>query len=86
LTKSAAAEFAAFGVRVNSVHPGLVETPMIQAFLDQPEVIEAFLGPTLIRRLARPEEISNAVLLLASDESSYMTGTALMVDGGFSAV
>ena len=86
LTKSAAVEFAAFGVRVNSVHPGLVETPMIQDFMDKPEMIEALLGPTLIRRLARPEEISNAVLLLASDESSYMTGTALMVDGGFSAV
>ena len=86
LTKSAAVEFAAFGVRVNSVHPGLVETPMIQDFMGKPEMIEALLGPTLIRRLARPEEISNAVLLLASDESSYMTGTALMVDGGFSAV
>lgn len=86
LTKSAAVEFASFGVRVNAVHPGLVETPMIADFLGQPEAIDALLGPTLIRRLARPEEISQAVLLLASDESSYMTGTSLMVDGGFSAV
>ena len=86
LTKAAAAELAPFGIRVNSVHPGLVATPMTEHFMGDPAAVQALLGPTLIRRVARPDEISNAVLYLASDESSYMTGSALMVDGGYSAV
>jgi cyclopentanol dehydrogenase len=86
LSKAAASELAPYGVRVNSVHPGLVATPMTEHFMNDPAAIDALLGPTLIRRVARPEEITNAVLYLASDESSYVTGSSLMVDGGFTAV
>jgi len=85
-SKAAASELAPYGVRVNSVHPGLVATPMTEHLMNDPAAIDALLGPTLIRRVARPEEITNAVLYLASDESSYVTGSSLMVDGGFSAV
>jgi cyclopentanol dehydrogenase len=86
LTKAAAAEFAAYGIRVNSVHPGLVDTPMIAQFRSDPAAMTALLGPTLIRRVAEPIEISRAVLFLLSDEASYMTGTGVPVDGGYTAV
>ncbi|WP_038201288.1 SDR family NAD(P)-dependent oxidoreductase [Xenophilus azovorans] len=86
ITKSAAAELVSFNIRVNSVHPGLVATPMIKDFVGDPQAVEMLLGPTLIRRLARPEEITNVVAFLASDEASYVTGAAYMVDGGFSTV
>jgi cyclopentanol dehydrogenase len=86
LTKAAAAELAPVGIRVNSVHPGLVDTPMIARFRADPAAIDALLGPTLIRRMATPLEVSKAVLFLVSDEASYMTGTALTVDGGYTAV
>ncbi|WP_404827406.1 SDR family NAD(P)-dependent oxidoreductase [Ferribacterium limneticum] len=86
LTKAAAAELAQYNIRVNAVHPGLVETPMIAQFLNDAAVVDAMLGPTLIRRLGKPEEISYAVLFLASDESPYMTGSILTVDGGYATV
>ena len=85
-TKAAACELAPYGVRVNSVHPGLVTTPMTAHLMDDPAAVQALLGPTLIRRVARPEEITSAVLHLVSDESSYMTGASLVVDGGYTAV
>jgi cyclopentanol dehydrogenase len=86
LTKAAATELAQFGIRVNSVHPGLVDTPMIAQFQSDPAALAALLGPTLIRRVAEPIEISRAVLFLMSNEASYMTGTAVPVDGGYTAV
>lgn len=86
LTKAAAVELASASVRVNSVHPGLVDTPMIAKFRDDPEAVNMLLGPTLIRRPAAPVEISHAVVFLASDESSYVTGSAMLVDGGYSTV
>lgn len=75
LTKSAAIELAGRGIRVNSVHPGNVETPMIEGFF------EAFPHVPL-KRAARPEEISDLIVYLASDESSFATGAEFVLDGG----
>ena len=86
LTKAAAADLAAFDIRVNSVHPGLIDTPMLDGLLAREgEVRERMLGVQLQRRAADPDEVSSAVLFLASDESSFMTGSELVVDGGWTA-
>jgi 3alpha(or 20beta)-hydroxysteroid dehydrogenase len=76
ITKSAAIELAAHGIRVNSIHPGLVHTPMSKG------VTEDFMAPIPMRRGAAPSEISAFVLFLVSDESGYATGTEFVVDGG----
>jgi 3alpha(or 20beta)-hydroxysteroid dehydrogenase len=85
MTKTAALELGRYGIRVNSVHPGAVDTPMIA----MPE-LEAVDRDGLYRslpipRMARPEEIARLVLFLASDESSYSTGSEFIADGGISA-
>ena len=86
LTKAAAADLAAFNIRVNSVHPGLIDTPMLDGLLAREgEVRERMLGVQLQRRAADPDEVSSAVLFLASDESSFMTGSEVVVDGGWTA-
>jgi 3alpha(or 20beta)-hydroxysteroid dehydrogenase len=80
--RAAARELGEFGIRVNSLHPGGVQTPMNSgpdfAALDK----DAWFGLMTIPRIGQPEEIANAALFLASDESSYVTGTQLVVDGG----
>lgn len=89
LTKATAAEVAADGIRVNSVHPGLTPTNMTKGVIGNPDAKDIYtmlLGPALIARPAEPTEISNAVLFLASDESSYVTGSELVADGGYLAV
>lgn len=84
LTKCLAIDHAAAGIRVNCVCPGPVESPM---FLRNPaELRERLAQSRPLRRLGRAEEIANAMLFFASDESSYITGHALMVDGGGSIV
>ena len=75
LTKSVALELAAQGVRVNSVHPGLIKTPLTEHFPDD-------LIPIPLGRPGKPEEVANFVLFLASDESSFATGAEFVVDGG----
>ncbi|WP_028937021.1 SDR family NAD(P)-dependent oxidoreductase [Pseudonocardia spinosispora] len=85
LSKTAAVEYATRGVRVNSVHPGVVATPMIQHILDEQGDRQPDIARTPMRRAARPEEIAPAYLFLASDESSYMTGSELVIDGGMTA-
>ena len=85
LTKTAAVEYATRGVRVNSVHPGVVATPMIQDLLDEQGDQQPDIVRTPMRRAAGPAEIAPAVLFLASDESSFVTGTELVVDGGLTA-
>ncbi|GAA4550830.1 SDR family NAD(P)-dependent oxidoreductase [Amycolatopsis samaneae] len=85
LTKTAAVEYAARGVRVNSVHPGVVATPMIQELLDEQGDRQPDIVRTPLRRAGGPAEIAPAMLFLACDESSFVTGTELVVDGGLTA-
>ncbi|HTN34672.1 MAG TPA: glucose 1-dehydrogenase [Marinobacter sp.] len=84
MTKAAALECAAYGIRVNSVHPGVIETPMIMQG-DTKAVVEEFAKQIPLKRVAKPEEVSSLVLYLASDESSYSTGSEFVVDGGLTA-
>jgi len=81
VTKTAALEYADDGIRVNSVHPGTIVTPMIAVIPD--DVIENYVRVNPNRRTGVPEEIAWAVLHLASDESTFTTGTEFVVDGGF---
>ena len=90
MTKSAALRYAKEGIRVNSVHPGFIDTPMVGPFLAKSEgapnpMLDYILTHTPMGRVGRPEEVANAVTFLASDESSYMTGSELYVDGGWTA-
>ena len=83
MTKVAALEFAEHGIRVNSVHPGLIDTPMTQDESNAASLTEFAKGIPL-KRAARPEEATNMVLFLASDDSSYSTGSEFIIDGGVS--
>lgn len=85
LTKSIAGTYARDNIRCNSVHPGPVETEMGYAALPE-SVRDERLGRVPLRRFAAPAEIANAVLFLASDEASFITGAELLVDGGATAV
>lgn len=85
LTKTAAVEYATRGVRVNSVHPGVIATPMIQDLLDEQGDRQPDIVRTPMRRAGSPAEVAHAMLFLASDESSFVTGTELVVDGGLTA-
>ena len=84
-TKSTAIQNASFGVRANSVHPGPVNAPLIEEFLPFPEKIKMLESMVPMERLGQPDEIASAVLFLASDESSFMTGSELIIDGGINA-
>ena len=84
LTKATAAEFAKRGVRVNSIHPGIVETPMTTNMAPEREAL--LLDRTPMGRKGTPSEIAYGALFLASDESSFMTGAELVIDGGMTAV
>ena len=81
MTKAASAELAPQGVRVNSIHPGIIETPMTMEG-DAIEQIKAYTNFVPMRRMAQAEEVANLMLYLASDESSYSTGSEFIVDGG----
>ncbi|PXX55621.1 3alpha(or 20beta)-hydroxysteroid dehydrogenase [Nocardia tenerifensis] len=85
LTKTAAVEYATRGVRVNSVHPGVIATPMIQDLLDQQGDQQPDIVRTPMRRAGSPAEIAPMMLFLASDESSFVTGAEFVVDGGLTA-
>ena len=78
MTASAAIELARNGIRVNSIHPGVIDTPMLGRASKADQVVKS----TPLRRMGTPEEIANVALFLASDASSYMTGAHVPVDGG----
>ena len=85
LTRGLAVEYAPFGIRVNALAPGFVETALTARALKNPGIQKALLDSTPLRRFGLPEEIAKAALFLASDDASYVTGAALAVDGGMSA-
>ena len=82
LTKNVALRWATEGVRVNSVHPGFIDTPIIEQAMGTP-IEEAMLEATPMGRLGRPEEIAAVIAFLASDDASFMTGSEVYVDGGY---
>lgn len=85
LTRNMAMDYASRGIRVNCVCPGFVRTPLLDKVLTDPERTARLTSLHPLGRLGTPDDIANAVLFLASDESSWITGQALAVDGGFSA-
>jgi len=85
LTKSAALELAEHGVRVNSLHPGAVMTPMIAGMAAEAGAAEIDRTQSTLKRLAAPEEISPLMVFLASEESSFCTGSEFLADGGLTA-
>lgn len=85
-SKAAATEYAHSGIRINAVFPGVIETPMTAVLEDSKETLAQINAMTPLQRLGQPEEVGNAVLFLASDEASYITGAELAVDGGYSAM
>jgi NAD(P)-dependent dehydrogenase (short-subunit alcohol dehydrogenase family) len=86
MTKSAAVQFAKDGIRVNSVHPGLMPPMRTSVSAADPKLREKIIESIPMRRAGRVEEAAYAILFLASDEASYITGTELLVDGGAVAV
>jgi NAD(P)-dependent dehydrogenase (short-subunit alcohol dehydrogenase family) len=81
-TRSAAVQYGRYGIRVNSVHPGAIDTDMLdQVYIDD-GLRHQRIGAMPLRRSGSPEEVAKAVLFLASDDSSYVTGSELRVDGG----
>jgi len=85
LTKSIAIQFARQNVRCNIIHPGIIETPMQAPYLKDPAKRKSFEDGIPLGRIAHPREIAHVALFLASDESSYVTGAEIAVDGGFTA-
>jgi len=86
LTQSMAADLGKDGIRVNAVAPGVIVTPMTEATRANPERLERFMGRIPSGRLGQPEEIAGPVVFLASELASYVNGTMLSADGGYSAV
>ena len=85
LTRALAVEYAPFGIRVNTVSPGFVETALTERVLKNPAIRKALIDKTPMRRLGTGEDIARAALFFASADSEYVTGAELMVDGGMSA-
>ncbi|WP_436923353.1 SDR family oxidoreductase [Halosimplex amylolyticum] len=85
LTKTAALEYSAEGVRVNAICPGVIDTPMVAHSREEdPQSIDQAVAATPIGRLGQPEEIGDAAVWLCSDDASFVTGEAFTVDGGYS--
>jgi 3alpha(or 20beta)-hydroxysteroid dehydrogenase len=85
MTKVAALELGQFGIRANSVHPGAIETPMVEQAIGIPVDYSRIGKKVALKRVGQPEDVANVVLFLASDESAYCTGAEFVVDGGATA-
>ena len=81
-TKSIAVEYARQNIRCNCVNPGIINSGMIKPYLDDPQARKVLEERLPLARIGEPEDVANAVLYLASDEASWVTGTVLNVDGG----
>ncbi|MEU0512132.1 SDR family NAD(P)-dependent oxidoreductase [Amycolatopsis sp. NPDC006125] len=86
LVKTAAAEFGEAGVRVNAIAPGVVETPLTDQIKNDPGWYRAYATKSALGRWSKPGELAGAVVFLASDAAAYVTGSTVMVDGGWTAV
>lgn len=82
MTKTAAIEFAKHGIRINAVCPGFTQTPMLEGADTDVAYLEALQYSTPMKRFGKPEEIASAILYLAADEASFITGQSVIVDGG----
>lgn len=85
MTKTASSDLSPYNIRVNSVHPGVIQTPMIEQE-GVKEAVEEFAKTIPMRRVALTEEVSNMVIFLASDDASYSTGSEFVIDGGLTAL
>ena len=83
LSETLAQELAPYNIRVNSVSPGMIETPMIDPVKKDKKAMEGVLARLPLKRAGKPEEVANVVAFLASEESSYITGANIVVDGGW---
>lgn len=83
MTEAMALELAPLNIRANAIAPGAIDTPMAASTSQDPKVLEGTLSRIPLHRIGKPQEVSNAVLFLVSDESSYMTGSTVVVDGGW---
>ncbi|MEM7099738.1 MAG: SDR family NAD(P)-dependent oxidoreductase [Pseudomonadota bacterium] len=85
LTRALSTDYAPEGIRVNAICPGTIETPPVQRMMADPGAYQRNIDAHALRRLGQPEEIANAALWLASEESSFVSGEAIVVDGGLRA-
>ena len=83
MTKVLAAEWAPYGVNVNSISPGYFQTPLTEKMLKEKETFDKIITRTPMQRLGQPQDLVGAVIFLASDASNFVTGTTIAVDGGF---
>jgi NAD(P)-dependent dehydrogenase (short-subunit alcohol dehydrogenase family) len=86
MVRGLASEVGRYGVRVNTIVPSIVETPLIEPLKARPKIFDALAAHTVFNRWSQPSEVAAAVVFLASDAASYVTGTALLVDGGWTAI
>ena len=86
MVKALAAELGPSGVRVNAIAPGVVETPLTEPIKAHPDWYKAYAARNVLGRWAEPEEMVGPTIFLASDAASYVTGSVLFVDGGWTAV
>lgn len=82
ITKELAVELGPKGIRVNSIHPGLIKTKMTGEIIENKKVLNGFLAKTPMQRVGKPEDIAAGAVFLASDEASFITGEELVIDGG----